>query len=77
MYVRVGQVWPSRQDGYGPQLYAYRRLEANRKMLDRLCLQQNFTFEELFPKPDGYDPFLQEILDQERREAAEAGKGRK
>lgn len=84
IYKQVGQLWPTVQDSeaaqkvaYSPTYYAYRIILLNRAMLERLAGRENLKFEELFPKPDGYDAFAAELLERERRKDQDADQPRR
>lgn len=79
MYKLISQLWPTVTDpsaaqkiAYSPSYYAYRMILANRATVDRLAARENLTFDELFPKPDGYEAFLEDMLDRDRRRDLEA-----
>ncbi|MCY2932167.1 MAG: hypothetical protein NTV86_22260 [Planctomycetota bacterium] len=78
IYKQVGRLWPTvtdptaaRKVAYSPPCYAYSLLLASRAGLSRLAERENLTFDELFPKPEGYEAAMEELRELDRSRDAE------
>lgn len=78
IYKQVGRLWPTVNDptaarkvAYSPPCYAYGMILEKRALLTRLAERENLKFDELFPKPEGYDAATEDYRQRDRAREGE------